>query len=370
MVYPVILPYLREDYSISLTLAGLLLTLLWLAYAAGQIPGGVLGDRIGEGTTMALSTGITAVVLVVIVFFESKVVLFAGTTLLGLSVGLFGVARLTGSADVYPENVGTVHGFIGAAGEVGNTVFPPLVGVIAAAATWQMGLSMFIPLFVVAAFIVHQIIPSHTSAQREPTGDSLVRNIENVLEELRRRPIVLATTIQIFGLFVFHAFTGFFPTYLVEMKDVSPLHASLLYSLVFSLSIAIRPLSGMAYDLVGIRRSMYVTIGLSGFGFVLLPLVHDVLLLIPVTILISFMSGRGTIALAYMTRQLSEDVQNTGLGTIRTIFFMLGSAGPLFFGAIADSGYFDQMFYLLAIISGAMIAIAAFLPSTDFVAGH
>jgi len=45
MIYPVMLPSLRSAYGLNLTTAGLLLTVLFLAYAFGQFPGGVLADR-------------------------------------------------------------------------------------------------------------------------------------------------------------------------------------------------------------------------------------------------------------------------------------------------------------------------------------
>jgi len=51
LAYPVLLPYLRESYGLDLTTAGLLLTALWLCYALGQLPGGLLADRFGGETS-------------------------------------------------------------------------------------------------------------------------------------------------------------------------------------------------------------------------------------------------------------------------------------------------------------------------------
>lgn len=41
MIYPVLLPRIRTAYDLDLTTAGFLLTVLFLAYALGQLPGGV-----------------------------------------------------------------------------------------------------------------------------------------------------------------------------------------------------------------------------------------------------------------------------------------------------------------------------------------
>ncbi len=37
MIYPVLLPYFRESFGLSLTVAGFLVTILWLGSAVGQL---------------------------------------------------------------------------------------------------------------------------------------------------------------------------------------------------------------------------------------------------------------------------------------------------------------------------------------------
>lgn len=58
MMYPVLLPYIRVTYGLSLTAAGLLLSVLWFSYAIGQLPGSVLADRVGEGTNEIVDGGL------------------------------------------------------------------------------------------------------------------------------------------------------------------------------------------------------------------------------------------------------------------------------------------------------------------------
>ena len=52
MAYPVLLPYIRDAYGLSLSVAGLLVTVLWLGSALGQLPGGILADRFNERHVM------------------------------------------------------------------------------------------------------------------------------------------------------------------------------------------------------------------------------------------------------------------------------------------------------------------------------
>lgn len=362
MAYPVILPFIRIDFGLSLTMAGFLLTVLWLAYAIGQIPGGVMGDRFGEGVTMAASMILAAASVTLVVIIGSTIVLFVGTLLLGVAIALFGTVRLTSLADVYPKRVGTVHGLLGSVGDIGNTLLPLGAGVIAAATAWQIGLGMFIPLFVLASIAIWVFVPKRTSTLANASGTFSVENARHVFGELRQPALVLGTVIMVIGLMISQAFTGFYPTYLIEEKGLSGTLASGLFALFFALGAIIRPFAGNAYDQIGVRRSLMIIIGISGMGLALLPFIERVLLLAAVTVLIAFIAGRGTIVLAYMTMSLSAEVQNTGLGIVRTLFFFFGALSPVLFGAIADLGYFDEVFLLLAGLSGLTILVILRLP--------
>ena len=48
LVFPALLPAVRRSFGMSLSTAGLLITVLWGAYASMQFPGGILADRYGE----------------------------------------------------------------------------------------------------------------------------------------------------------------------------------------------------------------------------------------------------------------------------------------------------------------------------------
>ena len=365
LTYPVLLPFLRADYGLSLTMAGSLITVLWLAYALGQVPGGVLADRFGEGRTMAASMAIAAGTLSLIVFADSPLVLFVGTALLGVAVARFGVVRLTSLADVYPERVGTVHGFLGAVGDAGNTIIPPIAGIIAAATVWQLGLGFLVPVFVIAAVTLWVFVPARTSPPASTSGTFTMHNARNVFSELRHPSLVLGTTVMVFGFAIYQAFVGFYPTYLIEEKAISAPIANGLFATFFVVGVVVRPLSGSAYDRIGVRRSLLLITGISAIGLTFLPFVEGFLSLVAVTIVIAIMVGRGTVTLAYMTVSLSPDVQNTGLGILRTIFFTLGAASPVIFGAIADRGYFDEAFLLLAVLSAVTLVVILRLPTVE-----
>jgi len=361
LAYPVMLPYLQSAYGLTLTTAGLLLSVLWIAYALGQLPGGLLADRIGEGTTMVLSMALAAGTLTLVIVGASAPLLFVATTLFGFATALFGVVRITAISAVYPDRIGTAFGLISAAGDVGNTLFPPAAGLVAAVLAWQLGFGLAVPMFALVAVAIWVVVPARTSEETASEGLSL-EAVRYLFGVLRERPILLALAFQIVGVSVWNAFTGFFPTYLIDVKGLSATVAGGIFALYFALGILIKPVSGTAYDRVGARLSLVVICVVSGAGLVILTVVEGFWPVVAVTALLSAMLGRGTITLSYLTVALADDVLNTGLGTLRTIYMTVGAASPLAFGAIADLGYFDEAFLLLAVLTGLSILLVLRLP--------
>jgi len=117
------------------------------AYAVGHVPGGFLGDRIGEGNVVVISTLISAGTVLVVATAINVWMLFAGTIVFGLATALYGPTRFTIFTDIYPDRAGSAIGLTMAAGNIGNTVFPVAAAVIASYATWRYGIGAFSPSF-------------------------------------------------------------------------------------------------------------------------------------------------------------------------------------------------------------------------------
>jgi MFS family permease len=163
LVFPALLPYVREAFSLDLTAAGLLLTVLWVAYALGQFPGGIIGDRLGEGNALVLSTVVSGSMIAALAVSNSALALFATTALFGFSTALFGPARFTILSSVYDRRDGTAIGLTLAAGEAGNTILPVVAGVLAAAVSWRLGFGVTVPLFFCMALVIWRVVPGRTT---------------------------------------------------------------------------------------------------------------------------------------------------------------------------------------------------------------
>lgn len=359
--FPVILPHLRLEYGLGYGTSGLLLSVMFFAYGVGALPGGILSDRIGEGRILTLSMAISVVTVVLVITAGSTVILFTATLLFGFATGMYGVARYTALKDLYPERIGSAIGVVNASSDLGQSILPPLAGVIAAAISWQLGFGLTIPLFIFITVWLFYIVPSRTSEPTSAVDTIDLESLRYVLTQLWRPRLIRGTLLLMIAMSIWQAFTGFFPTYLIEIKGISSSATGALFGLFFVLGIAIKPLSGVSYDRFGVRRSMYVLAVLCLVGLVFLPLADGLLQLIVVTVLVSPMLGFSTVLITYVTVELSQDMQGTGLGILRMVYWSVSAMSPLAFGLVADQGFFNEAFLGLAALVVLMIAFTFLL---------
>ncbi len=353
MIYPALLPYIRNAYGFTLTTAGVLLTVLWIAYGLGQLPGGILADRFGERTLLIVSSFVSAGTLALVVLSDSVAILFGATVLFGLGTALYGVSRFTVLNQIYPDRIGTATGVTMAAGDIGNSIMPPIAGAIAAAVAWQYGFGFAIPLFVLAAVWLWSTLPSTVSS----SSSDGTKSLSNIVETLGQPVAIEGFFLLILWGIIIQAVLGFYPTYLIEMKGFPTQIAAVLFGVFFALGAVIKPLSGRAYDRVGVKRPTAVAMGIAAVGLASFPMIDGFWPIVFATVLVSTLLGYETIVISNLTYELPDKTQGTGLGALRTGYITLGALSPVIFGAIAERGYFDEAFFGLAAISGITVAV-------------
>lgn len=361
MALPVLLPYIQSEFHLSLSVAGLLVTTLWFFTAVGQLPAGILTDRYNEGLLMSTSLVLVGLALAWITLTASPLALFVAVGLWGLGHSLFPIARITMLAEVYPDRLGSALGVTMAIQDLGQTVVPPIAGVLALVLVWQLGLGFVLPMLVLGAVGIWLAVPKSTR-NGGSGGGFTAETARAIITEIRRPTMVFMTFILFLFIFLWQAFTAFYPTYLVVEKGVSATVASVLFGLFFAAGAVVKPLSGMAYDRIGMRWSLVlVLVGPVG-ALLVLPVVENLLLLVGVTLVVSTMLGTGAITQSFLANLFAPDVQGTGLGAVRTTAAVLGSAGPVLFGVVADRGFFDEGYVVLAVLLGVVVLLTLRMP--------
>lgn len=364
MVYPVIIPYLQTAYGLSLTVAGLLVTVLWFFAAIGQLPGGILADRYNERTLMAVSTIIVAAALGLVITSSSPIILFLATAVWGLGHSLYPIARITLLSDLYSGRLGSALGVTMATGDIGQTVLPPVAATFAAAIAWQVGLGFVAPLLVLAGILIFATSSSRNSTEASTSTQSIWDTL-NVVTELRNPAMGFMTGILFLYMFIWQSFTAFYPTYLTTVKGLSSQVASILFGFFFAVGVFVKPVAGAAYDRIGMRGSLIGILTPAAAGFFLLPLIDNIWFLVGITALISTMLGTGAVTQSFLADSFSDEMQGTGLGVIRTLTASLAAGGPVIFGVVGDYGYFNEGYVFLAVIMAVVIGLTFRMPEAE-----
>jgi MFS family permease len=361
MALPVLLPYIQAEFGLSLSIVGLLVSLLWLGGAIGQLPGGILADRYQEGLILTLSVGLVALALIAVILAPNAAGLFIAVTLWGFATSLYPIARITILSETYPDRLGSALGLTMATGDLGQTLVPPIAGALAAVFVWQAGLGFIIPLLAIGGLGIWSIVPRSTQTASS-TETSSLDTARYVLKELRRSIMIFVSFILILFFFFWQAFTSFFPTYLVVEKGVSTTMASLLFGMFFAAGAVVKPIAGMAYDRIGMRWALIIVLLGPVGGLLLLPIVERLELIVIVTLAISTMLGNGAVTQSFVAEQFPAEIQGTGLGAVRTMAAMIGSTGPVLFGIVADRGFFNEGYVALAVLLMIVILLTYRMP--------
>lgn len=363
MILPVVLPSLQETYGLSLSVAGLLVTTLWLFSSLGQLPSGMLADRYSERTLMATSTALVGVAIILVVTAITPILLFVATALWGLGLSLYPIARITFLATLYSDQLGSALGVTMATGDIGQTVLPPLAALITGAIAWQAGLGFVAPLLLLSGTLILVVLPTQLPTE-ETTNTTSIREMLGVFGELRDPAMGTMAVILFLYIFIWQSFTAFYPTYLTTSKGLSSSVASILFGFFFAVGVVVKPVGGAAYDRIGMQKSLLGILLPPVGGFLLLPILESVWSLLAVTALISTMLGSGAITQSYLADSFSAEMQGTGLGVIRTTSATLGATGPVLFGVIAEYGYLDEGYICLAGVMIVVIILTLRMPKT------
>lgn len=365
VMYPALVPFFRADFGISLTTAGLLLTVLWGAYALGQFPGGILGDRYGEGRMLVLSTVLAAVAILVVTVSLSFEMLFIASILFGFATAIFGPVRFTIFTHVFPERTGTAVGLTMAAGNIGNSILPVIAVFLAGLASWRAGFGLAVPAFLLAGGLLFVSVPSSTSASGNIVDELSAETFRELGRGVTTAGIPLIVAMQILLAIVYQGFVGFYPTYLIEVKGLSPRIAAVLFGMFFALAIVVQPAAGVLQDKLGAKRTLLGLIAGFTVGLVALTMLENVVIIVALTAVVSLRTGIGVITNTFIAVALPEDMKGTGLGLLRTAWIFIGSLAPVFIGMFGDRGLLNEAYIGLAVISGVAFVLAVFLPTLD-----
>jgi len=347
-----LVPDVIDAFGVSTGTVGLALSGMWAAYALFQFPAGIVADRMGQRPVILVAMGGITATSALLASAPSVWVFAVGAAALGASAGLYFTAGTSFLADQF-EDTGRALGIheVGASGA--GLVAPVASAAVAARFGWRAGL--LVPAVVApVAFVLFAWRVPETPPATEGSGWGI--DPVALLALLSRPSIGFTTLLAMVAFFTWQSFASFFPTFLVEHVGLSTGRASLIFGVVFAVTLVAAPSLGWVSDVIGRDRTLggAFLAGVGGYACFLFG--GGPATVLAGTALVGLgLSWTGVLNSRFMDH-LDADERGTGFGLVRTVVLLVSSLGSGVTGALAGRAGWLIAYGLVTALLAALVA--------------
>lgn len=333
-----VLPLFANSFTEAFTLVGLMLAAGSLGTLIGDVPAGLLLQRLGVRRAMLLGVFGVMVTTVGLFWAGSAGAVIALRLLTGLSIALYNVARHTYlSAATSTAQRGRAIAFFGGMFRLGRLIGPAVGGFIGAAlglrAAFLLAGAISLTALVVVFFFTRPEAASPHPDAPTPSAADLWRTLRG-----NARALLTGGMGQLFAQMVRAGWVTLLPLYGANVLGLEVDQIGVVVSALSAIDFALFFPAGMIMDRVGRKYAIVPSFGLQAVGMLLLPLTTSFGGMLAVALLIGFGNGLG--AGTMMT--LGADLAPAGArGEFLGLWRVFGDSGftgaPLVVGGVADA---------------------------------
>ena len=391
------LPYIREEFNISNTEAGLIISLFFGGYAIFQIPSGFIIKKIGVKKAlsggMILTSVFTGIMGIVDTASHLKILRF----LVGVAEAPVAIGSTSTINNWFPpKEKGTASGIFLAGSKVGPLIVPPLCAWIIMTFGWRQIFIFFaIPGLLLSVFwyfmVANKPSESRFTSQAEAdyiqSGEKAEQTIKKEKEYklwwvdriIRARKVTpLTSSAEVFrswdiigtamGYFFMVGTVGvlmsWLPTYLIKVKHFAIMSSALLAASPFAGTVIGNFAGGWLSDNVfGRRRKPLMIVSAIATSVTMYALVYapqSMYLLALLLFTTGFLLSLGYSAFAaYPMGRVDKDTYPVAFSLVNTGGQLGGFSFPLLVGIILDKFNWDMVF--LALACGSFLCLLAVL---------
>lgn len=343
-----LLPFLIEKFSLSLTQAGLLSTVM-------QIPAlmnpyiGKLADRISVRYFIILAPAFTAVPMSLLSIAPSYGVLLLLMFLTGISVSLFHVPAPVLVYKVSGTRTGRGMSFYMTGGELARTLGPLIIiGVVS-----LLGFEGYYPVMVVGIlvsgvmFFKFKDMPVTVKPKTPPS-------IRRVCREMKHILLPLSGIIFVRG-FMHACLTAFLPLYIMQQNG-NVWMAGIALSIFEAAGVVGILAAGSLSDRFGRKQVLLFCLVVAPFSLLLFTCLSGIFQLV-LLVITGFSLLSTTPVMLAMIQENSKDGSSAANGVFMMISFMARSAVVVVVGFVADMLGLQQTFVICGVIGIAGIPL-------------
>jgi len=280
--YSTVLSLIKEELVLNYTLSGALMSSYFIGYTIGQIPWGLLADRVGSRRTITLS--IIGIAIFTVLFGMATNIWQAIASrfvagLLGAGVFVPGVKLI--SAWFSPRRRGTALGALSIGGSIGLVITSWAAPIMALSKGWRRPMIIYGALGLVSSVAIWRMIKD--KKQKVVS----VRARVNLVSVLRSRSFWILALIQFIRLGSNFAFISWLPILLKEEYGLSLISAGIAFSLFNLSGMFANPAGGLMSDRMGEKLVILVSFSVIALDVLLFTLVR----VSPLVYLVAFVLG-------------------------------------------------------------------------------
>ncbi|SDJ73042.1 Sugar phosphate permease [Halovenus aranensis] len=360
--FPPLFDQLKLTFSVSNTEVGAAFTGFLLVYAVMQLPSGLLADRFDAVRVIAGGAVTTALGAGVVTLGGPFALLVAAMVVMGAGTGAHKTVAITLLARTYPARTGRTLGIFDSFGTFGGVVAPVAVaGVLAVGVGWRsiFGSAALSGLALGTAMALR--VPQATDSTGHTTP-----GVRAYTKPFADRRFVAFVAVTLGFSFAYNGVVAFLPLYLDAAVDVGPTAASLLYSVLFVVSV-VQVATGELADRVGRLSVVAVTLTLAtvSLGLLVTAVAVDTAVA-GVPILGAFgvvgfglgSHGFRPVRGLYLEALLPDSLAGGGIGAVRSALMGAGAVAPAAVGFVADRTGFAVAFLMLFATLGTATLVA------------
>ena len=254
MKVPPLIPLLMDEFQISLSQAGMLMSVFAVTGLFLALPTGLILQKIGPKITGLIALASLSLGAIVGALAESIEQLITGRVIEGIGMGLIAVVAPATIAMWFPsEKQGAPMGIWATWVPLGSLTMLMFAPMLAESWGWQMVWWIDVA-FTLVIMLFYALLVRTPEVDLKNTA---TRTALNFRQALANRDIwLLGLTFACFT-FSFSSFGTFYPTFLAEVRAYPLAQASRIYSIVTILILFSAPLAGWISDKIGSRRLVF-----------------------------------------------------------------------------------------------------------------
>jgi MFS family permease len=350
LAIPVVIPKILDDYGLSMTSAGVLISIFSLSYALFQTPSGYLSKFVGRKKVIILGFIILSLSFLFLGLADNIMLFSLLIFVAGIGGSTYHPNGMPLLSQFYKENRGQASGFHQTGGSLGSFIAPLILGALVVLLGWRTSLTILSVPGLIISMIIWFLIIEDKNIKEESKIDTSNKSEKKGISMYKNSLIFICATI-IFAIGI-RGIDSFANLYFTKGRGITDfIQASFLFSSLKIAGLFSGPLCGKLSDMLGRRKMLITLVCVESLSIYALTVVPTGILLIPC--LIFGFSSFGLLAItdAFLADITPEEYQTAVFGIHFTLSFFTQAIIPTILGAVVDySNSFDMALILLSAI--------------------